>query len=108
MPLQNVLGELALDTSIQQLVDLLQGGAFGYEAGTAPATIDVPAGAVVKSISVVAAADGVATVVIAGGDTITILEGGGFDERVVGNVGDGADVVIGGAVASYYVSWTVS
>jgi hypothetical protein len=79
-------------------------GTFGYDAGTAATTVDVPAGAHLRSISVIPGA-GTATVAIAGGDTITIPQGGAFDERIDDDTPAGADVVIGGTVASYYVSW---
>jgi hypothetical protein len=79
-------------------------GTFGYHAGTAAATVDVPAGAHLRSISVIPGA-GTATVTIAGGDTITIPQGGAFDEHIDDDTTAGADVVIGGTVASYYVSW---
>lgn len=77
---------------------------FGYAAGTAAATVDVPAGARVRSVSVLAGA-GPATLVIGGGDTITIPAGDSFSDTLMGELAQGADVVIGGAVASYYVSW---
>lgn len=79
-------------------------GTFGYHAGTAAATVDVPVGAHVRSISIIPGA-GTATVTIAGGDTITIPQGGAFDERINDDTPAGADIVIGGTVASYYVSW---
>lgn len=83
----------------------LSAGAFGYAAGTAAATVDVPAGARVRSVSVLAGA-GSATITIGGGATITVPTGLSFTEQIVGDVALGADVVIGGTPASYYVSWT--
>ncbi len=74
---------------------------FGYAAGTAAATVDVPASARLKSVRVV----GAATVVIAGGNTITVPASTTFAVDVVGDVAAGADVVIGGTPASYFVSW---
>jgi hypothetical protein len=80
------------------------GGTYGYAAGTAAGTVDVPTGARVKRVSVIAGASA-ATVAIAGGATITIPAGGSFDEQVPGDTTAGADVVIGGTVSSFYVGW---
>ncbi len=80
-------------------------GTFAYAAGTSAGTVDVPSGARVRRVSVVSGA-GTATVTIAGGATITIPQGTAFDEQIVGDVTTGGDVVIGGTVAAYYVSWT--
>jgi hypothetical protein len=80
-------------------------GTYGYAAGTAAATVDVPAGASVKRVTVLAGSGGSATITIAGGNTITIPASGSFDEQIPGVATAGADVVIGGTVASYYVSW---
>lgn len=74
---------------------------FAYAAGTAATTVDVPAGARVKAVRVV----GAATVTIAGGATITVPVSTTFAVDVVGDVAAGADVVIGGTPASYFVSW---
>jgi hypothetical protein len=82
-----------------------EGGTYGYAAGTAAGTVDVPTGARVKRVSVLAGSGGSATVTIAGGNTITIPASGSFDEQIPGQATAGADVVIGGTVASYYVSW---
>lgn len=80
-------------------------GVYGYKAGTAAGTVDVPASARLRRVSVIANAAAVTTVTIGGGDTITIPIGGTFDEQVPG-LAVGADVVIaGGAPQSYYVSW---
>ncbi len=74
---------------------------FAYAAGTAAATVDVPAGARLKSVRVV----GAATVAIAGGATITVPASTTFAVDVVGDVAAGADVVIGGTPTSYFVAW---
>ena len=76
----------------------------GYAAGITAGTVDVPAGARVKRVTVFAGA-GVATITIAGGATITVPASSVFNEEIVGDVAIGADVVIGGTVASYYVAW---
>lgn len=80
-------------------------GTFGYDAGTATGTVDVPANAKLRCVSVVAGAAANATITIGGGDTITVLAGGDFTENEFGAT-TGMDVVIGGTVRSYYVSWT--
>lgn len=77
---------------------------FGYAAGTAAATVDVPAGARLRAVRVIAAGTA-ATVVIAGGATITVPANATFSTDVVGDVAAGADVVIGGTPASYFCSW---
>lgn len=74
---------------------------FGYAAGTAAATVDVPAGSQLRAVRVV----GAATVVIAGGASITVPVSTTFEVDVVGDVAAGADVVIGGTPAAYFVSW---
>lgn len=74
---------------------------FGYAAGTAAATVDVPAGARLRSVRVV----GAATVAIAGGATITVPASTMFAVDVAGDVPAGADVVIGGTPAMYFCSW---
>lgn len=74
---------------------------FGYAAGTAAATVDVPAGAQLRAVRVI----GAATVAIAGGATITVPASTTFAVDVVGDVAAGADVVIGGTPTSYFVSW---
>lgn len=77
---------------------------FGYAAGTTAETVAVPAGARVKSVSV-RAGESAATIVIAGGDPITVPAGDAFSEQLAGDVAVGADVVIGGDPAAYFVSW---
>jgi hypothetical protein len=78
-------------------------GTFAYAAGTTTGTVDVPTAARLKRVSVLAGAS-TATVTIGGGATITIPAGQSFDEQIPG-AAVGADVVIGGSVASYYVAW---
>jgi hypothetical protein len=77
---------------------------FAYKAGTAAATVNVPADARLMALHVIAGA-APATVAIAGGDTITVPINGTFAPAIVGDVTLGGDVVIGGTVASYFVSW---
>lgn len=77
---------------------------FGYAAGTAAATVDVPAGARLKHVYVLAGG-GAATVAIAGGATITVPTTQPLNLPIAGDVAAGADVVIGGTPASYVVSW---
>lgn len=77
---------------------------FGYAAGTAAGTVDVPAGARLRSVRVTATGTA-ATIAIAGGATITVPANATFAEQVVGDVPAGADVVIGGTPAAYFVSW---
>jgi hypothetical protein len=95
------LAEWASDT---QPLATKDGGTFGYRAGTAPATVDVPALARLRRVYVAAGLGGIATVTIGGGDTITVPQADSFEEAIPGSA-IGADVVIAGAVASYYVSW---
>ncbi len=74
---------------------------FGYAAGTAAATVDVPAGAQLRAVRVV----GAATVAIAGGATITVPASTTFAIDIVGDIAAGGDVVIGGTPTSYFCSW---
>jgi hypothetical protein len=67
-------------------------------------TVDVPANARLRTVSVVAAGSA-ATLTIAGGAPITVPAGQSFTDQIVGDVPSGADVVIGGTPASYFVSW---
>lgn len=90
---------------IASALPTIDGGTYGYAAGTATATVDVPAGARVKRVSVLAGSGGSATVTIAGGNTITIPANTYFDEQIPGLAALGGDVVIGGSVNTYYVSW---
>ena len=80
-------------------------GTFAYSAGTNTTTVDVPAGAKLRRVSVIAGSAASATVTIGGGDTITIPAGGVFDEDSFGATLN-LDVVIGGTIQSRYVSWT--
>jgi hypothetical protein len=100
--LEPLLTSLGVNTD--GLEGLLAHGTYGYAAGTAAGTVDVPIGARVKRVSVIAGS-GTATVTIAAGATITIPAGGSFDEQIPGDAPAGADVVIGGTVSSYYVGW---
>lgn len=94
------------DSTVAELLAVVEGGGvYDYDAGTSAGTVDVPAGKRVRRVSVIPGA-GTATVAIAGGDTITIPAGAMFDEQIPGQVAAGADVVIGGVVASYYVAWS--
>jgi hypothetical protein len=87
------------------LETLLAHGTYGYASGVVAGTVDVPAGARVKRVSVLAGG-GAATITIAGGATITVPAGTSFDEQIAGDATLGGDVVIGGMVSTYYVSWT--
>ncbi len=78
--------------------------AFGYAAGTAAGTITVPAGARLRSVSVLAGAEA-ATLVIDDGDLITIPAGDSFSDTLAAEVEQGVDVIIGGTPAAYYISW---
>jgi hypothetical protein len=85
-------------------------GTYGYAAGSAAASVDVPTGARIKRVSVVAGTAVNATVSILGGATITVLAGGGFDEQLPGDAlatSSTNEIVIGGTVQSYYVAWVV-
>lgn len=82
-------------------------GVYGYAAGTATGTVDVPSTARLKRVAVLAGASAASTITIGGGNTITVPAGSSFDELVPG-LAVGADVVIGGgAPQSFYVSWVV-
>lgn len=96
----------AINANTDTLEAVLAHGTYGYLSGTTGTTVDVPAGARVKRVSVVASSAGTATVTIAGGSTITIPASAGFDEQIPGDGTLGGDVVIGGNVASFYVAWT--
>lgn len=97
------------------IFDLISGARFAYKAGTGDATITVPAGSQVKSVSVRAPAGSDATMTIApgganqvapatAGDTITILAGSGFSEDFLGAIGGDTVFAITGS-GSYYVSY---
>ena len=94
------------DGVVQVDVLSLESGTYAYQAGTGDATVDVPAGARLRRVMVVANASSDTTVTIGGGNTITVLAGGHFDEQIAGDA-VGSDVVIGGGDSrSYYVAWT--
>jgi hypothetical protein len=95
-----------VDASATNPVPTTEGGTYGYAAGTTAGTVDVPTGACVKRVAVLAGSGGSVTVTIAGGATITIPAGGEFDEQIPGQATAGGDVVISGTVSTYYVSWT--
>lgn len=85
-------------------------GTFGYAAGTAAANVDVPTGARIRRVSVIAGASVAATVTILGGNQITIPAGAAFDEQLAGDAlatSSASEVAIAGTVQAYYVSWTV-
>jgi hypothetical protein len=96
---------VAIDVNSANPVYTEEGATYGYLAGTAAGTVDVPAAARLKRVSVLANATSATTVTIGGGSTITIPAGGSFDEQIPG-LAIGADVVIGGGTPqAYYVSW---
>jgi hypothetical protein len=83
-------------------------GTYGYAAGAAAASVDVPTLARIKRVSVLAGVSAGATVTILGGDTITIPAGCSFDEQLPGDATAGfgsTEVIIGGTAQAYYVSW---
>lgn len=83
-------------------------GIYGYHAGAAAATIDVPAGARITRVSVLAGTSAAATVQILGGDTITVAAGGAFDETISGDAlatVSTSEVIVGGTAQAYYVAW---
>jgi hypothetical protein len=93
----------AADASTANPVPVAEGMTYAYAAGTTAGTVDVPSAALLRRVSVIAGGSA-ATVTIGGGATITIPAGGVFDEQIPGRA-VGTDVVIGGSVVSYYVSW---
>lgn len=93
------------DGSEAERVAIVEAGDFGYASGSAAGTIDVPADCRIRSLSVLAGDSGDATITIAGGATITVPSGGGFDDQLRGAVPRGSNVVLGGDVIFYYVSW---
>lgn len=103
--LQTAIRDRLPSALVKSALATTDAGTFGYAAGTAAATVDVPAGASVKRVSVLAGSGGAATVTIAGGNPISVPAAGSFDEQIPGVATAGGDVVIGGTVASYYVSW---
>jgi hypothetical protein len=98
----------ALDVGAASPFPVKDAGTYGYAAGAAAATVDVPTGARIKRVSVIAGASVAATVTILGGATITIPAGGGFDEQLPGDAiatSGTSEVVIGGTAQAYYVGW---
>lgn len=86
---------------------LVYEGTFAYAAGDTAETVDVPTGARIKRVSVVAGA-APATLTILGGETIPIPAGASFDEIVPGDAiatAGANEIVVGGDVDAYYVSW---
>lgn len=84
-------------------------GEYGYRSGTAAASIDVPEGARITRVYVVAGVSTGATVQILGGNTIPVLASGAFNEEIPGEaIGQNDDdVVITGTIRSYYVAWVL-
>jgi hypothetical protein len=103
--LEGGIAPLATQVTLAAVAASVARGTFGYAAGTVAATVDVPSGARVRYVTVLSGA-GPATVTIAGGAAITVPTGGNFDRALAGDAPLGADVVIGGTVASYYVEWS--
>jgi len=78
-------------------------GVYRHSAGIGPATVDVPAGAVVQHWSAVAVgADG--TVTIGTEPLITIRAGAAFDDSPLGLVGP-VSIVFAGGIDARLVSW---
>jgi hypothetical protein len=89
-------------------INRVSDGTYAYAAGTAAGNVDVPTGARLKRVSVIAGATVAATVTILGGNTITVPAGGAFDDQIPGDAtgtSSTSEVVIGGTVQSYYVAW---
>ena len=80
-------------------------GTYAYAAGTSTTTVDVPAGAKLREVSVVAGSAAAATITIGGGATITVPAGGAVTLTKFGATVN-LDVVIGGTIQTYYVGWT--
>lgn len=101
----NTKTAVALDDGSGNLTPGILGpGIYHYAAGTSTGTVTLNAGQFLSRVSVVADSAASATVTIGGGNTITVPAGTSFDEQIAG-VADGADVVIGGTIQSYYVAW---
>lgn len=92
-------------TAANPLVVDRNSGTFAYAAGTATGTVDVPTAAKLREVSIIAGASASATVTIGGGATITIPVGAAFSSTTFAAT-TGQDVVIGGTIQSYFVSWT--
>jgi hypothetical protein len=99
-----------IDVSAANPFPVKDSGTYGYAAGTAAGSVDVPTGARIKRVSVLAGASAAGTVTILGGATITVPAGGGFDDQLPGDAiatSSTNEVVIGGTVQAYYVGWVV-
>lgn len=94
----------AVAASVATTAASLAHGTYAYNAGTTAGTVDVPSGGRVKRVTVRAGGTP-ATLMIAGGATITVVAGDAFDEQIPGDATLGGDVVIGGGVTSWYVAW---
>lgn len=103
--LAKLTADPATQTTLAAVAASVAHGTFAYAAGTVAATVDVPSGGRARQVSVIAGASA-ATITIAGGATITVPAGAAVDIPIVGDVALGADVVIGGTPASYFVTWT--
>jgi hypothetical protein len=80
-------------------------GVYGYAAGTATGTVDVPTDARLRRVSVVAGTASAATVTIGGGNTITVPAGYAFDDEIVGEATNKDVVIAGGPLQAYYIAW---
>lgn len=89
------------------VVSTVKHGNWAYAAGTSPGTVDVPANARLRSISIRTGSGQTCTFTIAGGNPITVPPSQTFELAVPGKA-LGADVVISGDLANYYVSWSLN
>jgi hypothetical protein len=82
-------------------------GTYGYATGNTTASVDVPTGARITRVIAIPSSGGAVTVKILGNPTITLPTGWTFDEQIPGQAvaAAGADVLIGGQCAFYYVAW---
>lgn len=76
-------------------------GTWAYSAGSAPATVSVPANAEVVTIT--ARTSTSTSITIDGGDSIMIDST--FDERPEGFLKGPVDIVFGSGTEAYFVSW---
>ena len=104
--LAKLIAAPATEATLATVSTALAHGTYAYASGTSAGTVDVPSGARVKRVSVLAGVSAGATITIAGGTTITVVAGTSFDEQIPGDATLGGDVVIGGTIQSYYVAWT--
>lgn len=79
-------------------------GSHRYESGTTATTTSVPSGARVTGYALLASGAGNATIVVDGGDLITVPASGSFQDRPEGLIGP-CDITFAGNVASRWVSW---